>query len=591
MMPNKVKAKTENINLINKTNRRISYKEKVVEEVTDYVDYNEEKSGFNLDDFQRLINPNHSQTNSKLVEENNVFRLPDIDDLVKNLDGLKNWIIGDEIENQINNALDNTIAKLPFKVELNEDDKKYIFEKIMNNPEKFYALSQKDNISMSDAITIIKLLNMPYERLSRIIPDLNSIINTTINENLPFEVKLADEDIEEIYNIIITKDDKEIKEFASLFDSLLNSDKTSDKLEIVFKIIKKLEDFNVDMSYKRISRMVPGLSSIINNALNENLPFEVKLSDEDIEEIYNVIITKDSKKIKKFLSLCDSLTTKSDPMDLLRAATDIIKMLKDFDIDISYNRISKIVPDINNIIKSYLVEFHVSDIVTIDYNNIGVLWDAILSNDSSKIDAAIDKCIPKCDEEITAFIKRWTNVVVDSKEIDVTKAISIFASDIPGNLDRLEKIFELCGSKDILDKLNGVKEIIMFGSSLGINIGDAAHMLHDTLAEVVTSDGVKNHIRNIPLIGNGIIDLGQTVSNGYNFVAENSKSIPFVGGGINYLMTTDIVDKVEDAYETGAKVVDNVYNFGCDTCEFIGDKIDEGKEKLGEFIDFVTFWD
>lgn len=290
-----------------------------------------------------------------------------------------------------------------------------------------------------------------------------------------------------------------------------------------------------------------------------NLPFKVELYGEDRIEFLNIM----KNNISKFIFLRNKNIKLDDILELIEFLNE--------ETDISYERMSKIVPDIDNVIKFYLNPY-VGDVVTIDYNNIGKLWDAFLSNNSSKLNSAIDKCLPNFNEELSEYIKKNTNWTINPEEIDAKEAISRFALDIPGNLEKVDNIKNLIESDNILDKLNGATEAVFFLGSLGITVGDMAHIIHDTGADIISSN-VTSIVRDIPYIGEGLIDFAQTVSDGYDFIAENSKSIPLVGDGIHYLMTTDIVDKAEDAWEFGSGVASDVYNLGCD------------------FVDFITFWD
>lgn len=347
-------------------------------------------------------------------------------------------------------------------------------------------------------------------------------------------------------------------ENATEYDNYSEQNK-SFNLNDFFEIIKpSQENVNSKLVEEKYVINILGRKINLEEELDKaisNLPFEVILTEDDKTEILDII--KDNP-----LSFAALMKEDVD----LDEIYDLVKFLNK-KMDISYDRISKIVPDIDNVIKSY-IDPYIGDILTIDYSNINKLWDSFLSSKNTKLKRAIDKCFPNFNEDISNYIKNNFNIVVDPSEIDSKEVLSNFVSDLPNNLEKVEDTLKLLKSDNIFDKLNGAREGLSFLNSLGITVGDIAHIVHDTGANVV-SDGVTNFVGNIPIIGGGMLEIGENLANGYDYIAENSKSIPFVGDGIHYIMTTDIVDKAEDAYEVGSNFCSDVYNFGCDAIDFL----------------------
>ncbi len=327
----------------------------------------------------------------------------------------------------------------------------------------------------------------------------------------------------------------------------------SDVTSITKKLDSKVEDTNsvvvkdsyvINLGFKKID-LEQELESVL-----ANMPFEVVLTDEDKYEILNII----SDNPISFLPLMKS------KIELI----DIIGIIKTLDkkMDISYGRLSKMVPDLNNVLKGYL-EPSINGIITIDYDNIGLIWDAYLSNDSSKLKQALDKVCPNIAKEISSFIYNNYNVVIDPKEIDYTLVVSNCITDLEDVMKDLEDCQRLIKKDSIDRKFDGLVKLTELLSRLGINFGDVAHVAYDTAADTVSKE-TRRVIGDIPIVGGGLVKIGDTINDGYKDLVDKSASIPIFGPTINYILATDPVDKIEDIYNAGSDVASDVYNFASD---------------------------
>lgn len=367
----------------------------------------------------------------------------------------------------------------------------------------------------------------------RAIKTIASKLNLLNRNNV--KVNYEPEKVEEVNNYSEPNNDFILDSFFSFF--------TSGQENVNATLVD--EEYVINIFGNRID-LEEQLDSVI-----KSLPFEVVLTLEDKSEILGII--KDNPLA--FYSISNDID--------LDYILKIVKIL-DGNMDISYDRISKIVPDIDNVIKNY-VDPYVGDILTIDYSNIGDLWDAFLSGRSSKLNKAIDKCCPNFNEELSKYIYDNLNIIIDSEEIDTANVLANFATDIQGNLETIEKLKEdlvECLKEDgIFNKFEVATKVLCYLANLGITPGDVAHIVHDTGADLI-SKNVTSAVRDIPYVGNDLVNIGINISNGYNYLAENSSSIPIIGDGLHYMMTTDIVDKAEDLYDVGAKFCSDMYSIG-----------------------------